>query len=58
MLGTGIMDELGEGRLVEKKFCDPLGMGSEGKRKPQQVSCYRDDSGDWDRKSRRRQEER
>lgn len=37
----GYWDELEEERLEEKSLCDLLGMGSEWKGRPQQVSYYR-----------------
>lgn len=37
----GYWDELGEGRF-EESLCDPLGMESDRKVRPQQVFCYRD----------------
>lgn len=41
MLKTGILGSVGGRKVGRKDLCDLLGMRSERKGKPQQVSCYR-----------------
>lgn len=41
VLEAGILGSVGGMKVGRKNLCDPLGMRSERKGKPQQVSCYR-----------------